>query len=247
MKRLARHRSLVVSALAAGACVLWATAWSQAPRFDAAKGDDLRAAFANTADIADGGGIAAASCAACHGPAGVSTVEGTPNLAGQRPGYLYAELRAYQTGARSGTVMNQVARPLADMALVKVAAYYASLEPPQPPAAAAKAAPARPDAVAAGKAAAGACAGCHGETGVSKLPGTPSLAGLDPKYLAAAMKAYKSGQRKNDVMKPMAAALSDADLANVALYYALQKPAPTAAKPSGDAAAGKAASAACAG
>lgn len=219
---------------------------AQPARVEVSKNDDLRAAFANTADIADGGRIAAASCAACHGAGGLSTVAGTPHLAGQRPGYLYAELRAYQSGARTGTVMNEVVRPLADAAMVKVSAYFASLEPAQP-AAAAKPVPARPDTVQAGKAAAAACAGCHGETGVSSMPGTPSLAGLDPKYVVTTMKAYKADQRKSDVMKPMVAGLSDADLANLALFYALQKPARAPTKAAGDPAAGKTASAGCAG
>ena len=39
----------------------------------------------------------------------------------------------------------------------------------------------------------------------------PSLVGLDPKYLVTAMKAYKSGQRKNDVMKSMLASVTDAN------------------------------------
>jgi cytochrome c553 len=91
------------------------------------------------------------------------------------------------------------------------------------------------------------CGGCHGEFGVSKTPGSPSLVGLDPKYLAAAIGAYKTGQRKHDMMKSLVAGLSDADAANVALYYALQKPARAGTPAAGDAAAGKAAAASCAG
>jgi cytochrome c553 len=75
----------------------------------------------------------------------------------------------------------------------------------------------------------------------------PSLVGLDPKYLVASMKAYKSGQRKNDVMKPLMAAVTDADMGNIALYYTLQKPARAQTPAAGDEAAGKAAAAACAG
>jgi cytochrome c553 len=103
--------------------------------------------------------------------------------------------------------------------LVKVAAYYASLDPAQPgpgPAAV------YVDPVAAGKSAAAACAGCHGDAGVSKLGGIPSLIGQDPQYLKTAMKAYRSGQRKNDTMKSMLAAASDADINHIALFYALQ-------------------------
>ena len=57
------------------------------------------------------------------------------------------------------------------------------------------------------------------------MPGTPNLVGLDPRYLLAAMNAYKSGQRKNDLMKSMLTNVTDAELDNIALYYSLQKPA----------------------
>jgi cytochrome c553 len=79
------------------------------------------------------------------------------------------------------------------------------------------------------------------------MPGMPNLVGLDPKYLIAAMKAYKSGQRKNDMMKSALLAATDADLSNIALYYALQKPVRAQTPAAGDQAAGKAAAAACAG
>ncbi len=105
----------------------------------------------------------------------------------------------------------------------------------------------KPDPVQAGKAAAATCGGCHGEGGVGKIPGMPSLAGLDPKYLVAAMKAYKAGQRKNDVMTPALARATDTEINNMALYYALQKPVRTENPASGDQAAGKAAAAACSG
>src|SRR3970282_622849 len=70
---------------------------------------------------------------------------------------------------------------------------------------------------------------------------------LDPKYLVVAMKAYKSGDRKEDMMNSAVAALGDADMENVALYYALQKPARAQTPSPGNQAAGKAAAAACAG
>jgi len=61
------------------------------------------------------------------------------------------------------------------------------------------------------------------------------------------MKAYKGGQRKNDLMKSMLAAVSDADIDNVALYYSLQKPERAQTPAAGDQTAGKAAVAGCAG
>ena len=111
--------------------------------------------------------------------------------------------RNIRSGVRSNDAMTNAVKFLSDDALIKVAAYFASLDPAPLPAA--PAGPAKPDPVEAGKAASAACAGCHGNTGVSQIPGIPSLIGLDPKYLVDAMKAYKNGQRKNDTMKAMLA------------------------------------------
>jgi cytochrome c553 len=143
--------------------------------------------------------------------------------------------------------MTNAIKFLSDDALVKVAAYYASLDPAQSGSSSGKAGAAKPDPVQAGKAAAAGCAGCHGDGGVSKTPGMPNLAGQDPKYLVAAMKAYKSGPRKSEMMKTLVSALSDADFNNIALYYALQKPARARTSAAGDQASGKSAAAACAG
>ena len=209
---------------------------------------DLRPAYATPQDIAEGKRVAEASCASCHGLAGISKMKGVPHIAGQRPGYLYLELLAYQTGERGDNAMGNAVKFLKDDVLVKVAAYYSGLDP-APPAApgVARTAAAKVDPASAGKAAAAGCAGCHGETGITKMPGMPSLIGLDTKYFVAAVVAYKSGQRKHDMMKTLVSALSDAEINNLALFYALQKPAKAQTPSPGDQAAGKAAAAACAG
>ena len=207
-------------------------------------GDALRPLYATLDDIAEGKELAQTSCAACHGAEGISAAEGVPNLAGQRPAYLYTELKAYQSGARSSLVMLDKVMFLSDDALVNVAAYYASLDPAKP---AAAGAPAFVDPVQAGQTAAAACSGCHDEAGVSNTPGTPNLIGLSPQYLVAAIKDYRSGQRKNDTMKAMVATLADADINHIALFYALQQPALAQTSAPGDAEAGKAIAAGCAG
>ena len=76
---------------------------------------------------------------------------------------------------------------------------------------------------AAGKARSAACAGCHGPDGNSVVPTYPKIAGQHEAYLADAMKQYKTGARNNATMKAMAAPLTDADIANLAAYYASQK------------------------
>lgn len=74
--------------------------------------------------------------------------------------------------------------------------------------------------VAAGKAKAAMCAGCHGANGVSSVPTYPNLAGQKAAYMVQTLKNYKSGKRDNATMRAMSAGLSDADMANLAAYYA---------------------------
>ena len=76
--------------------------------------------------------------------------------------------------------------------------------------------------VPAGKAKAAACAGCHGADGQGVAP-NPALAGKKEDQLIQALNDYKSGKRDNPIMKGMAGALSDQDIANVAAYYASLK------------------------
>lgn len=74
--------------------------------------------------------------------------------------------------------------------------------------------------VAAGKQKATTCAACHGVDGNKTLDNTyPKLAGQYPDYLLRTLKEYKSGKRVNAVMAGQAQALTDADMANLAVYY----------------------------
>ena len=202
-------KSLLVIAAIAGAAIAANCTGAAAQLAPIQPGDEMRTLSAGPTDIAEGKHLAETNCAGCHGANGISTTPGIPNLAGQRPAYLYLELKAYQSGARGDSAMNNVGKFLSDDALVKVAAYYASLDPAPAPAgrpdrpSPIRCRPARPLATA-------ACAGCHGDAGVSQIPGIPSLVGQEPKYLIDAMKAYKTGQRKNDTMKAMLASVGDA-------------------------------------
>ena len=73
---------------------------------------------------------------------------------------------------------------------------------------------------AAGKAKAVMCGGCHGSNGMSPSPLWPNLAGQKEQYFVKQMKAFKDGSRKDPMMAGQAAALSDADIENLAAYYA---------------------------
>ncbi len=76
-----------------------------------------------------------------------------------------------------------------------------------------------------GKAKSATCVACHGSNGISIIPNYPNLAGQKELYLVESMKAYRDGIRKNPVMTPMAAGLSDADINDLAAYYASLNPA----------------------
>ncbi len=75
---------------------------------------------------------------------------------------------------------------------------------------------------AAGKEKIATCIACHGANGKATAPNYPNLSGQSEQYLSEAIKAYKSGARNNPIMKPMVASLSDADVENIAAYYASQ-------------------------
>lgn len=76
---------------------------------------------------------------------------------------------------------------------------------------------------AAGKAKAATCAGCHGANGISAVPAYPNLAGQQEAYLVSSLKGFRDGTRVNATMGAMAKPLSDADIANLAAYYASLK------------------------
>lgn len=72
---------------------------------------------------------------------------------------------------------------------------------------------------AAGKEKSTLCASCHGENGISPNDLWPNLAGQKAGYLVKQMKAFRDGDRKDPMMSPMAANLSDEDIDNLAAFY----------------------------
>jgi Cytochrome c553 len=132
MKRSAQPLLVMAFTLIAGVTIVGYSPTGAVYAAPAATDDDLRATRATAQDVADGKRVAEASCVRCHGVTGISTTKGVPHLAGQRPAYLHLELRAYQSGARGDNAMDNAVKFLSDDALFKVAAYYASLDPPPP-------------------------------------------------------------------------------------------------------------------
>jgi cytochrome c553 len=89
---------------------------------------------------------------------------------------------------------------------------------------AAAAAPAAAQDAAAGRQKALQCQACHGLDGLAKIPGAPHLAGQVEEYLVSAMREYRSGARKNEMMTVAVRELTDADIADLAAYYASLDP-----------------------
>lgn len=71
----------------------------------------------------------------------------------------------------------------------------------------------------AGKEKSATCSACHGPTGVSASPMYPNLADQNDAYIIKQLQDFKSGARTDAMMAPMAANLSDEDMADLAAYY----------------------------
>ncbi len=160
----------------------------------------------------------AKQCETCHGAGGNSTTNGTPTLAGQQPRYLVAAMHEYPSGDRATSAMKTILRNAPKLDVESLALYFASQTPAQ------RSAPATGDAKA-GEPLTAMCGGCHGSNGVSSDASTPSLAGQDATYLAAAIKAYGK-TRHHDVMQNQVLNLSDRDIENIAAFYTIQKSRP---------------------
>jgi len=83
----------------------------------------------------------------------------------------------------------------------------------------------------AGRRKAQVCAGCHGSDGNATIPGTPSLAGQPVYFTHWQLIKYRDGRRKDPQMSPLAEKLDDADMADLAAFYAAQPPRARPASP----------------
>ncbi|OKY25117.1 MULTISPECIES: c-type cytochrome [Thalassotalea] len=70
-----------------------------------------------------------------------------------------------------------------------------------------------------GKTKAAVCAACHGSNGMGTADSYPNLAGQHADYIVKQLKAFKAGDRNDQLMSPMAANLSEQDMADLAAYY----------------------------
>jgi len=70
-----------------------------------------------------------------------------------------------------------------------------------------------------GRKAAGMCRTCHGLDGIARIPIAPHIGGESAGYLAAQLRAFRSGDRVHEMMSIVSASLSDRAIADLAAWY----------------------------
>lgn len=169
-------------------------------------------------------------CAACHGSDGNSSVPANPSLAAQHADYTLKQLMNFKAQAgkspeRTNPVMAGMVAPLSADDMKNLAAYFAE-QKVKPRAAR------NPELVKLGQSiyragvpskGVAACSGCHSPNGSGMPAQFPRLAGQHPEYIAAQLKAFRAGERANDLngmMRTTAGKLSDKEIAALAEYVA---------------------------
>lgn len=87
-------------------------------------------------------------------------------------------------------------------------------------------APAKPDLARGQEISTQVCGACHTADGTRGVPANPILQDQHPEYLVKQLTDFKSGKRANAIMTAMAATLSEADMKNVAAFYASKQAKP---------------------
>lgn len=176
-----------------------------------------------TAGTKEAGEAKSVACVACHGIDGNSVNPEWPTIAGQHTSYLVRELKAFRDGARQNPLMSPMAAGLSDQDIEDLAAWFSSQ--------AVRGGETEPSKLKLGQRVfrggnvqqqTMACAACHGPTGHGNpLANYPAIQGQHATYVAAQLRAYRSGQRASDanqMMRSVAARLSEAEIDAVASY-----------------------------
>ena len=161
-------------------------------------------------------------CAACHGLDGNSTGKDFPSLAGQVPGFIAQQLAKFKSGERVSALMVGMVQLLSAADMADLDAWYASqtLAPRAIGEAQLETALVGQELFRGGakQYAVPACMACHGPDGHGVPVNYPRVAGQWPEYLESQLLAFKSGERADPVMGPIAFRLSATQIRALALY-----------------------------
>ncbi len=89
-------------------------------------GVPIAPSFAN--DVQAGKAKAKAACVVCHGQLGLSQMPSAPHLAGQPAIYFEEQMKNYRSGKRTHEIMGVIAKPLTDVEIANLAAWYSSIK-----------------------------------------------------------------------------------------------------------------------
>ena len=184
---------------------------------------EAKPAPALTPDLAKGAASFAATCAACHGSDGNSTVPAQPKLAQQHPQYLIKQLQEFKSGKRANPVMAAMSAGLVD-ADMKNIAYWVTSQTAKPGFAKDKELVFLGERIYRGGIAerqVPACAGCHSPNGAGIPAQYPRLSGQHADYAVAQLNNFRDGTRTNSLqMTQVTARMNDREIKAVADYVA---------------------------
>jgi len=183
----------------------------------------IPASFALSQGDPDAGKAKSATCVACHGEDGNSTLNPAyPKIGGQIEGYIASSIAAYQSGKRQDPVMQGMIGSLSEQDIADLAAYYSQFEltPASIDEADLSAANSGREIYRIGAAeySVPACMACHGPAGKGIPARYPAVAGQQYEYLVKTLMDYKSGARVSEEMNPIAFRLTEEQMRNLAKY-----------------------------
>lgn len=194
-----------------------------------------------------GKALAATVCASCHGPTGNSAEPDEPKIAGQKTFYLELQLRGFKYGARKSEVMSPIAKLLSDTQIAELARFYSRQKVAPDKVKDRKLADLGSRIFHYRGRGVPACAACHnpGGYGPGMMSGrggmmgggmmgggmmgrgmmgntaqVPNVFGQHADYTAKQLDEFASGQRRGQVMGPIAARLTPHERRAVAEYLA---------------------------
>ena len=181
-------------------------------------------------DPVKGKEIASQVCAGCHNADGNSTIPANPVLAGQHAEYITKQLANFKShndkpAERNNPVMGAMVAPLSTEDMRDLGAYYAQ-QVRKPVAAKDKALAELGERIyRGGHLGVGlpACASCHAPNGAGIPPNYPRIAGQHADYTITQLRAFRTGQRSNDVnstMRAIADRMSEKEIQAVAEFIA---------------------------
>lgn len=174
-------------------------------------------------DLRRGAELYGGVCVACHGADGNSSTAANPKLAQQHPEYLIKQLREYKSGRRANAIMAGFAAGLSDQDMIDIS-YWLASQKKTPGFAQNKETIELGEKIYRGGIAdrkIAACMACHSPNGAGIPAQYPRLGGQHAEYTAAQLRAFRSGERNNNLqMTHIAQYMTDAEIDAVSDFIA---------------------------